>query len=82
MTQEVLTDFFGWCALINLGLILLSTLMLVGFKDTIMDWHSRLFDINRATLPNTYFNYLASYKIGVLLFNLVPYLTLKIMSMG
>ena len=75
-----LTTFFGWCSIINLGILLFSTIILSAFKKPISKIHSKVFGINQADIPLIYFQYLGCYKIAIILLNLVPYITLKIMS--
>lgn len=75
-----LTTFFGWCSIINLGILLFSTIILSAFKKPISKIHSKVFGINQDDIPLIYFQYLGCYKIAIILLNLVPYITLKIMS--
>ena len=75
-----LTTFFGWCSIINLGILLFSTIILSAFKKPISIIHSKVFGINQDDIPLIYFQYLGNYKIAIILLNLVPYITLKIMS--
>jgi len=39
-----------------------------------------MFNLAEQYISRAYFQYLAHYKIGIMLFNLVPYITLRIMS--
>ena len=77
---EQLTAFLGWCTLINMGLLLFSTLMLALMKDFAINMHSKIFDLDSQTLPAMYFEYLGRLKLLVIVFNLVPYLALRIIS--
>jgi hypothetical protein len=42
--------------------------------------HSSLFGLDEKDLGRAYFQYLAQYKIAIIVFNIAPYLALKIMS--
>ena len=75
-----LTVFLGWCTAINLGILLFSTLMTTLTKSFAANLHSRLFQLDSASLPKMYFEYLGNYKILIIVFNLVPYLALRIMG--
>lgn len=75
-----LTTFFGWCSIINLGMLLFSTIILSAFKKPISKIHRKVFGINQDDIPLIYFQFLGNYKIAIILLNLVPYITLKIMS--
>ena len=80
MTAETLTIFLGWCTVINISVLLLSTILLITLKEPILKIHSRLFGLDEETLSLTYFQYLGNYKIAIYILNLVPYIALKIMA--
>lgn len=80
MTGPELTQFLGWCSVINLALLLLSAFCLLLFTSRIAKLHAALFRLDAAGLPVTYFRYLAFYKVLTIVFNIVPYLALKIMA--
>lgn len=75
---ELLTSFLGWCSLINICLLALSTFLIRVFMEPISSIHSKMFAVEKSQLPMTYFWYLAYYKIVILVFNLVPYTVLRI----
>lgn len=75
-----MTNFFGWCSVINIGLLLYMTLMFTLFRSFVKSLHAKMFGLPEVDLDKAYFNYLANYKIAILIFNLVPYLALKLMS--
>ena len=80
MTAETLTIFLGWCTVINISVLLLSTILLITLKEPILKIHSRLFGLDEETLSLTYFQYLGNYKVAIYILNLVPYIALKIMA--
>jgi hypothetical protein len=75
-----LTILPGWCTAINIGIFLFSTLMTTLTKSFAANLHSKLFQLDPASLPKMYFEYLGNFKILILVFNLVPYLALRIMG--
>lgn len=75
-----LTTFLGWCTAINIGILLFSTLITTLTKSFAASLHSKLFHLDPASLPKMYFDYLGNYKILIMVFNLVPYLALRIMG--
>lgn len=77
---EILTTFLGWCSIINIGLLLFYTVWLMAFQNFTKKAHSALLGIDQDILDPIYFQYLANYKLAVLIFNIVPYLALKIMA--
>ena len=55
MSLEQLTGFFGWCSVINIGVLLFSTIMLVLMKDWVINIHSKMFNLNPQVLAPIYF---------------------------
>ncbi len=80
MELSTITTFFGWCFILNIGVLLFSTLMLMLMKNTISKLHSKMFGVDECHLPELYFQYLAHFKIATIVLNLVPYLSLKLMA--
>ncbi len=72
--------FFGWCTVINFALLTFTSLLLFTLQEPIASLHSKLTGIAADKLLPMYFNYLGHYKILIIVFNFVPYITLKIMS--
>lgn len=77
---DTLATFLGWCSVINIGVLVLSTIILIIMREPVASIHSRLFGINQAELPAAYFQYLGNYKIAIFIFNLAPYIALKVMG--
>lgn len=80
MDLQQLTTFLGWCTLINLVVLSFATIMIWLARDWAMNIHSRMFDIDKAELPTMYFDFLSRYKLLWYIFNLAPWLALKIMT--
>ena len=78
ITINSLTEFLGWCTLINIVILLLSTMLLIVFKAPIIKIHSSMFALDKEALELSYFQYLGNYKIAIFLLNLAPYIALKI----
>jgi len=79
-TIESLTTFFGWCSVINIGVLVFTTLVLLVMKGPITAIHSTMFGVDPANMPTTYFQYLGNYKIAIFVLNVVPYFALRMMS--
>lgn len=77
---ETITAVLGWCTLINFGVLMLSSLALVFFRERLIRIHGRMFGLPVEQLGREYFRYLATYKVLVIIFNLVPYLALRIVA--
>ncbi len=78
MSTESLTQFFGWCTVINLAMLLLATLVLVPMRASISGIHAKMFGLQEAEMSRAYVQYLSQYKVAIFIFNLVPYLALRI----
>jgi hypothetical protein len=79
-TVESIREVLGWCSAINMGVLVLSAIMLMLFRTAISRIHARMFGLNDADLSRAYFQFLAQYKIAIIVFNLVPYIALRIMA--
>lgn len=79
-TLQTLTEFLGWASVINISILLISSISLILMRESIIRIHSEMFGLDDTHLSRAYFQYLAQYKIAIFIFNLVPYIALKIMS--
>jgi hypothetical protein len=80
MTLETITAFFGWCTIINMGVLLVSTLAILLFRGYVTQKHAQWFHLDEQAVNLAYFQYLAQYKIVTLALNLAPYCALKILA--
>jgi hypothetical protein len=80
ITIEALTELLGWATVINIVVLLLSTLGVIAMRETIAGIHSKLFGLDEKDLGRAYFQYLAQYKIAIIVLNIAPYIALKIMA--
>jgi hypothetical protein len=76
------TAFFGWCSVINIALLLLATVFISAFNRFTKTIHAKMFHVSMTELDIIYFSYLAYYKLGILIFNIVPYVALKLMALS
>lgn len=80
MSAESLREFLGWCTVINIGVMLWSVIMIAMLRDRISGLHAKIFGLEKSEVKLAYFQFLANYKIAVIVFCLVPYLALLIMT--
>ena len=80
MTVEMLTTILGWCLAINIGLLVFAAVAVMGFRNLVLHLHGKLFGLSDDDLVRAYFQYLANYKIAIIVFNLVPYVALKLLT--
>ncbi|WP_170482104.1 DUF6868 family protein [Ruegeria arenilitoris] len=78
MSQEFLSAVFGWMAVLNVAVLLFTTLMMLLLQDQIADIHGRIFQMERPDVKRAYFRYLANYKVLTLIFCIVPWLALQL----
>jgi hypothetical protein len=79
-TIETIREFLGWCAVINIGLLMLSSISLIAICGAVSRIHANMFNLDEQYLSRAYFQFLAQYKIAIIVFNFVPYFVLKIMG--
>jgi hypothetical protein len=80
MDLENLRAFFGWCTIINGGLLIFAFLICATAGDWVYRMHSRWFRIPCETLDRTIYCFLGAMKIIVIMLNLVPYVVLIIIG--
>ncbi len=80
ITLSQLTELLGWVSILNVGMLLFVSIILVLMKSTITSIHSKMFSIPEDELSIIYFKYLANYKTLSFVFIIVPYIALKIMG--
>jgi hypothetical protein len=61
-------------------LLAFSSMMVVAMRRSISRLHGRMFGLDSADLSRAYFQYLAQYKIAIIVFSLTPYVALKVMA--
>ena len=79
-TIEAMREFFGWCSVINIGFLILAAIKLILFRGPISCIHAKMFKLDESNVSSAYLQFLAQYKIAILVFSIVPYLALRIMS--
>ncbi|MDR4496777.1 MAG: hypothetical protein MRK02_02455 [Candidatus Scalindua sp.] len=77
---EKLTTFLGWSTVINFGMLMGVAIFLMIMRGSISKIHAKIYGLSETDLLRDYFQYLAQYKIAIIVFNLVPYIALKIMA--
>ena len=78
MLLEEITTVLGWCTALNYSLLLLWFLLFVTARGWLYGIHSRWFTISDAHFDAIHYAGMALYKIAWVLFNLVPYVALRI----
>ncbi len=77
---EAITAFFGWTTVINFALLFVSSITVIAARESIARLHGRMFGLESVDLSRAYFQYIAQYKIAIIVFSLTPYVALKLMA--
>ena len=80
MTIELIRSAFAWSAVINMGLLLWWLLFFTLAHDWIYRFHGKWFKISVETFDAIHYAGMAFFKIGIFVFNLVPYFALRIID--
>jgi len=77
---ETLATFFGWCTVINLGVLVLAFLFFGVFHEAAGKHMAKIFGITYEEAKATFFHFFQQYRLAFFVLNLVPYIALKIMA--
>ena len=79
MSLKTLKTFFFWMTVINFLILVISTVGVVMLTQEMKVIHSQMFHVPSDELSQIYLEYLAWYKLLWMIFNLVPYTSLRVM---
>lgn len=80
MSIEIARQFLLWCTVINYGILLLWFAMFAFAHDWMHQFHGRWFRLSVDQFDAIHYAGIAIFKVGVILFNLVPYIALHIVG--
>ena len=80
MTLETIRDVLGWCSVINIGLLLWWLLWFMLAHDFMYRFHGKWFKLSVEKFDAINYALMGFFKIGIILFNVVPYLSLRIVG--
>lgn len=80
MTLEQLTELFKWMTIINIGILILSSVLVILLKNIMSKMHGKLFGIKEDQVAVVAYGYLGMFKIQVIIFNIVPWISLLIIK--
>jgi len=78
--MRTLTRFLGWCTVINLGVLLLTAVVWTILNDVVAELWAPLLGVTGTELKEAFVRVLLQYRAGIVLFNLVPWVALKIIA--
>ncbi len=83
MDIRKLTRFFLWCTIVNGAVLIVSfAVFAIGGTEFVYQMHGKWFAVPRETFDAILYLLLGIYKIAILVFNLVPYVALRIVAKG
>ena len=80
MNIEFTRSFLLWCTVINYGVLLVWFLVFATAHDWMRRFHGRWFRLSDEQFDFLHYLGMSIYKIGILLFNLVPLVVLWIVA--
>ena len=80
MTIEIIRSTLAWCTVINWVLLLWWLLFFTIAHDWTYRFHSKWFNLSVEKFDAIHYGGMAFFKLFILLFNLVPYLALRIVG--
>jgi hypothetical protein len=80
MTIQLASDFLLWCTVLNYGVLLAWFIAFSLAHAWMRELHGRWFHMSEERFDGIHYAGMAIYKIGILLFNLIPYVALRIVA--
>jgi hypothetical protein len=80
MSVELVRSVLGWCLLINMGILFVWWGALCAFGGMIHRLHGRFFALPREQFDAIHYTLMGVFKLGVMLFNAVPWVVLHIVG--
>lgn len=80
MTVEIIRDVLAWCSVINIGLLLFWLLWLTLAHDLVYRVHGKFLKLSVEKFDAIHYAGMAFFKICIFVFNIVPYLALRIVG--
>ena len=80
MTVEIVREMLGWSAVINLGILVFWFLAFTLIHDLIYRIHGSLFKLSVEKFDAIQYAGMAFFKLCIFLFNIAPYLALRIVD--
>lgn len=80
MSLEVVRSALAWCSVIDIVVLLVWFLVFAVARDWLYRLHGKWFPMPVEKFNAIHYGSMALFKCGILLFNLVPYLALRIVA--
>lgn len=80
MRVETLRSMLAWCTLLNYAILLVWFFVLMFARGWVFRLHTQWFKLSEERFDSLHYQAMAVYKILILVFNLTPYLALRILT--
>ncbi len=80
MSLQLIEQFLFWCGLINTGMLMISFIMILFMKRLIFKTHGKMFGLDEDFISKALYTYVGFYKILIFMFNIIPFIAVKIIS--
>jgi hypothetical protein len=77
---ETLRSFFLWCTIVDYAVLLLWFFLFLFARPWLRRLHGRWFRLSDDAFDLLHYGGMGIFKLGILLFNLAPYIALRIIS--
>ncbi|MEM7611789.1 MAG: DUF6868 family protein [Pseudomonadota bacterium] len=77
---QTLTTFLGWCTVLNVAFYVFTVLALFTMRDLSTRIGTRIFKVSEADYAKMTLEYVARFKLAVIVLNFAPYIALRIMA--
>jgi hypothetical protein len=80
MTIDLIRDFFLWCSIINIALLMVSLLIVCTMRSYVYREHGKWFSLTKEQFQLVWYAFIGFYKICIFVFNLVPFIVLSFIN--
>jgi hypothetical protein len=80
MAIQDLRSVLGWCTIIDYALLLFWFVVFILAHDWLPRLHGRWFSMSEEKFDAVHYTLMGVFKLGIFLFNLVPYLSIRIVT--
>ena len=80
MSIQFASEFLLWCAALNYAVLFAWFVAFTFAHGWMRRLHGRCFRLSEERFDGIHYACMAVYKVGILLFNLVPYVALRIVG--
>lgn len=78
--MEAVKQMLAWCTMINYAVLIIWFVVFMFGREWLSRTHGRIFDVPPEKIKTMMYLLIGIYKLGILLFNFVPYVALWAMG--